>query len=172
MQPILAFTLLLSLASTPVTAGAVRCGDDGDGGACLWGRAEGFDGASVQVRGLKLSLVGITVPSRRDLCATKAGTGAFDCARPARKRMGELVSKGVACDVLDVAGDRLLGRCRVAEGDLGRLLVAAGTARAAKDGPYEPDQAAAMAGHKGLWHPDMVLPKDWDAVRRKGGKTE
>ncbi|MEW5726432.1 MAG: nuclease, partial [Pseudomonadota bacterium] len=107
----IALAALILVAAFPAWAGPVRCGDDGEGGACVWGRAEGFDGASVQVRGLKLSLVGVAVPSRRDLCAHK-GRDSFDCARPARKRMGELVAKGVACDILDVAGDRLLGRCR------------------------------------------------------------
>lgn len=171
MQPLLALSILVALAGTAAQAAPVRCGDDGEGGACVWGRAEGYDGATLQVRGLRVTLLGVTVPSRRDLCAHK-GKDAFDCGRPARKRMGELVAKGVACDILDVGGDRLLGRCRVAEGDLGRLLVAAGAARAAKDGPYEPDQAAAIAGQRGLWHPDTVLPRDWDAIRRKGDKAE
>jgi endonuclease YncB( thermonuclease family) len=172
MQPKLALSLIICLAWAPAWAGPVRCGDDGEGGACVWGRAEAYDGASLQVRGLKLTLMGITVPNRRDLCGARSGKEDFDCSRPARKRMGELLAKGVACDILDIAGDRLLGRCRVADGDLGRLLVVAGTARAAKDGPYEPDQATAMAARRGLWAADMVAPKDWDAARRKGEKSE
>lgn len=161
----------LLFLSTPALAAPVRCADDGEGGACVWGRAEGFDGAAVQVRGLKVHLVGVTVPSRKDLCANKASKEEFDCARPARKRMAELVGKGLACDILDVAGDKLHGRCKVADGDLGRLLVAAGAAKAAKDGPYEAEQNAATTAHKGLWHPDMILPKEWEAVRRKGDKA-
>lgn len=158
------------LATTPLSAAPIRCADDGEGGACVWGRAEGFDGAAVQVRGLRIHLMGVAVPSRKDLCANKAAKEEFDCARPARKRMAELVGKGLACDILDVSADRLHGRCKVAEGDLGRLLVAAGAAKAAKDGPYEAEQASATAAHKGLWHPDMILPKEWEAVRRKGEK--
>ncbi|MGE5548112.1 MAG: thermonuclease family protein [Solirubrobacterales bacterium] len=157
---------LLTVAA-PAGAGPARCAEDGDGGACVWGRAEAFDGGALQVRGLKVHLLGIAAPSRKDLCADKAKREEFDCARPARKRMGELVAKGVACDILDVGGDRLLGRCRVADGDLGRLLVASGVARAVKDGPYDPDQAAAVTAHRGLWHPDMVVPKEWEAVRRR-----
>lgn len=169
-KPIVLACLLI--AAVPAAAAPIRCSDDGEGGACVWGRVEGFDGASVQVRGLRIQLMGIVVPARRDLCANKATREDFDCARPARKRVGDAVAKGVACDLLDVAGDRLHGRCRVAEGDLGRLLVAAGAARAAKDGPYEPDQAAALAAHRGLWAADTVLPRDWDAVRKKGDKAE
>jgi endonuclease YncB( thermonuclease family) len=161
------FALITLLFATQAFAGPIRCSDDGEGGACVWGRAEGFDGATLQVRGLKVHLVGIQAPSRRDLCANRTSKEEFDCARPARKRMGELLSKGVACDILDVSADKLHGRCRVTDGDLGRLLVAAGTAKAAKDGPYEPDQAAALAAHKGLWATELVLPKDWDAVRKK-----
>lgn len=163
---------LMAVAALPVAAAPIRCSDDGDGGACVWGRAEGFDGASLQVRGLRVHLMGVAVPARKDLCANKATREEFDCARPARKRMAELLGKGVACDLLDVAGDRLHGRCRVSEGDLARLLVAAGVARAAKDGPYEGEQAAALAAHRGLWATDMVLPKEWEAVRRKGDKAE
>lgn len=170
LHPLLLVFLLLGPASA--AAGPIRCGDDGEGGACVWGRAEGFDGAAVQVRGLRIQVMGIAVPARRDLCANKGTREEFDCARPARRRMAELLGRGVACDILEVAGDRLLGRCRVADGDLGRLLVAAGTARAAKDGPYEGDQAAALAAHKGLWAADTVLPREWEAVRRKGDRTE
>lgn len=160
------------MAPSLAWAGPVRCAEDGEGGACLWGRAEGYDGAGLQVRGLRLQLAGVTVPSRKDLCANKASREEFDCARPARKRMGELLAKGVACDILEVSAGQMIGRCKVAEGDLGRLLVAAGVARAAKDGPYEDSQAQAIAQHKGLWQAEMVLPKDWEAARKKGEKAD
>jgi endonuclease YncB( thermonuclease family) len=123
----------------------------------------------VQVRGLRLQLIGIHAPGPRDLCAVR-GKGEFSCARSARKRMGELVGKGVACDIVDVGGDTLHGRCRVAEGDLSRLLVAAGVARAVKDGPFEPDQAAALSAQRGLWGADIILPKEWETVRRRNEK--
>lgn len=159
--------LLLALAA-PAQA-APRCAEDGEGGACVWGRVEGYDGAALQVRGLTLHLAGIQVPSRRDLCQNRASREMFDCSRPARKRLGEMVAKGVTCDLLDVSGDHLVARCKgAADGaDLAAALVAAGTARAVKDGPYEPDQAAALAARKGLWAPDMVIPKEWEAIRRK-----
>lgn len=156
--------------SAPAAAGPIRCSDDGEGGACVWGKAEGFDGGALQVRGLKIHLLGITAPTRKELCGTRSGRDDFDCGRPTRKRMAELLAKGVACDILDVTADRLHGRCRVADGDLGRLLVAAGVARAAKDGPYEGEQAAALAAHKGLWAQDVVLPRDWENVRKKGAE--
>jgi endonuclease YncB( thermonuclease family) len=170
MHAILAF--ILTLAAAPALAAPIRCGEDGEGGACVWGKAEGFDGATVQIRGLKVHLVGITVPSRRDLCANRASKEEFDCARPARRRMAELVGKGLACDILDVSADRLHGRCKVADGDLGRLLVAAGTAKALKDSPYESEQTNALTQHRGLWHADIILPKDWEAVRRRSDKAE
>lgn len=81
--------------------------------------------------------------------------------------MGEVLSKGVACEIVDVASGQLWGRCKVAEGDLGRLLVAGGLARAAKDGPYAEAQKQAIAARRGLWAADMVLPRDWEAARRK-----
>ena len=160
--------ILLALLALPVQAAPVRCPDDGEGGACVWGRAEGYDGASLQVRGLTIQVAGITVPHRRELCQDRAAKSSFDCARPARRRMGELLAKGVACDIWDVSGDKLWGRCQVAEGDLGRALVASGVARAAKDGPYEPEQSAALAAKRGLWAADTAIPKDWEAIRRKG----
>ncbi len=160
-----AATLVLS-TSAPA---APRCPEDADGGACLWGRVEGFEAGAVQVRGLRLQLIGIVVPGPRDLCAIK-GKDEFPCARPAKKRVGELVGKGVACDIVEAAGDTLYGRCRVAEGDLSRLLVAAGVARAGKDGPFEPEQAAALTARKGLWAADIVPPKEWEAVRRRSEK--
>lgn len=158
-----AATLVLSTAAPA----APRCPEDGDGGACVWGRVEGFEAGAVQVRGLRIQLIGIHVPGPRDLCSAKGGE--FPCARPAKKRVGELVAKGgVACDILDAASDTLYGRCRVTEGDLARLLVASGVARAVKDGPLEADQAAAMTAHKGLWAAEITPPKDWEAVRRRG----
>lgn len=160
--------LVLCLLTGPALAAPIRCSDDGEGGACVWGKAEGYDGASVQVRGLTVHLAGIAVPNRRDLCQNRATKAGFDCARPARKRMGELLAKGVACDIFDVAGDKLWGRCTVAEGDLAQALVASGVARAAKDGPYDADQAAAMTAKKGLWAADLTIPRDWDVLRRKG----
>lgn len=170
MQLRIVLLVLAFLSAVPATAAPVRCADDGDGGACLWGRAEAFDGAAVQIRGLRVHLVGIAVPTRKDLCQDKLRKEEFDCARPARKRMAELLAKGVACDLLDVAADRLYGRCRVADGDLGRQLVASGVAKATKDGPYESEQAAALAAKKGLWSPDLLPPREWEAVRRKGDK--
>lgn len=163
-----ALPLALVLLAQPAQSAAIRCADDGEGGACLWGKVEGYDGAGLQIRGLSVQLAGITVAHRRDLCQSKAAKTTFDCAKPARKRMAELLAKGVACDILDVAGDRLIARCTVAEGDLGQALVAAGVARAAKDGPYDPDQAAALAAKRGLWAGDMIIPKDWEAIRKKG----
>jgi endonuclease YncB( thermonuclease family) len=156
-----------ALAATALAA-PLRCAEDGDGGACVWGRAEGFEADAVQVRGLRVQLMGVAAPGHRDLCTNKTAKDEFPCSRPARKRMADLVAKGgVACELFDVSGDTLWGRCRVADGDLGRLLVAAGVARATKDGPYEADQAAALAGHKGLWAQDMVPPKEWETVRRR-----
>lgn len=163
--------LLLLLAASSAQAGPIRCGDDGEGGgACVWGRAEGFDADSVQVRGLRVQLLGVAAPGPRDLCGERAGKGEFACVRPARKRMAELVAKGVACDVFDVAGGTLYGRCKGADGDLARHLVAAGVVRAAKDGPYEAEQAAALAAGKGLWAADIQPPKDWETVRRKNAR--
>jgi hypothetical protein len=145
----------------------LRCADDVEGGACVWGRAEGYDAGGLQVRGLHIILAGITAPGRKDLCGGKPTKDEFDCARPARKRMGDLLAKGVACEIVDVASGQLWGRCKVAEGDLGRLLVTAGLARAAKDGPYAEAQKQAVAAKRGLWSADVVLPRDWEAARRK-----
>lgn len=143
--------------------GPIRCADDGDGGACVWGRAEGFEADAVQVRGLRIQLMGVAAPNQRDLCTNRTAKDEFPCARPARKRVAELVAKGIACDLYDVSGDTLYGRCRVAEGDLGRLLVGSGVVRSVKDGPYEAEQAAALAARKGLW--------GWTSSRPKTGKA-
>ncbi|WP_291723616.1 nuclease [Magnetospirillum sp. 64-120] len=156
------------LAAQPALSAPIRCSDDGEGGACVWGRVEGYDGSSVQIRGLTIQLAGIVVPPRRDLCQDKAAKTSFDCAKPARKRMGELLSKGVACDILDVAGGVIWGRCTVADGDLGAALVVSGVAKAAKDSPYDTEQAAALAAKKGLWAAGTVIPKDWENIRKKG----
>lgn len=155
------------IAASSAQAGALRCAEDAEGGACVWGRAEGFEAGALQVRGLHIALAGLTVPGRKDLCGSKATKEDFDCARPARKRMAELVAKGVACEILDVAAGQLWGRCRSADGDIGRLMVQAGVARAAKDGPYGDAQKQAVQGKKGLWAADMILPRDWEAARRK-----
>lgn len=159
------------LATSAAWSGPLRCPEDAEGGACVWGRVDGFEADAVQVRGLRVQLMGIVAPGPRDLCGNRAGKDDFACARPARKRMAELTAKGVACDVFDMAGGTLYGRCRAADGsDLGRALVASGVARSVKDGPYEADQAAALAGHKGLWSADIAPPKDWEALRRKAEK--
>lgn len=168
----IALALTLLLVSLPALAGPLRCPEDAEGGACVWGRVEGYDAESLQVRGLHVALAGIAAPGRKDLCAAKSTKEEFDCARPARKRMGELTAKGVACEVVDVASGRLWGRCKVAEGDLGRLLVTAGLARAAKDGPYAEAQRQAVQAKRGLWAADMVLPRDWETARRKAEDEE
>lgn len=172
MKYVFAIFLLFGACLSTAQAAPLRCADDGDGGACLWGRAEGTDGGTVRVRGFEVHLIGLVAPTRRELCGNRANKDEFDCARPARRRMAELTAKGVACDLLDMAGDKLYGRCRVAEGDLGRLLVTSGVVRAVKDGPYDADQAAAQAAHRGLWSADMILPRDWETARRKGEKSE
>ncbi|MCA1909336.1 MAG: nuclease [Magnetospirillum sp.] len=158
----------LFLAAQPAHSAPIRCTDDGEGGACIWGKVEGYDGSSLQIRGLTIQLAGITVPPRRDLCQDKNAKTSFDCAKPARKRMGELLAKGVACDILDVAGGVIWGRCAVFDGDLGAALVASGVAKAAKDSPYDAEQAAALAAKKGLWAAGTVIPKDWENIRKKG----
>ena len=156
----------------PVGQAAPRCADDGEGGACVWGRVEGFDGGSVQLRGLKVVLAGITAPSYRDFCGNRNSKEEFDCGRPARKRMADLVAKGVACEIVEVSGAQLWGRCRGVDGDLGRLLVQSGVVRAAKDGPYAEAQKQAVAAKKGLWAADTILPKDWETARRKAEDDE
>jgi endonuclease YncB( thermonuclease family) len=159
--------LALALVQSAYAANPPRCPEDGDGGACVWGRAEGWDGGGVQVRGLRINFIGITAPSRKDLCADKREE--FDCARPARKKVAELVAKGpVACEIMDVASGELRGKCRSEAGDMGRILVEAGLARAAKEGPYDDAQGVAITKKLGLWAPDIVLPRDWDRVRSKG----
>lgn len=161
---------LVWLVPAAADAGPLRCAEDGEGGACVWGRAEGFEADAIQLRGLRIQLIGISAPGPRDLCGDRARKEEFPCNRPGRKRVAELVAKGVACDLFDVAGGTLYGRCKGADGDIARQLVNAGVARAIKDGPYEAEQAAAMAAHKGLWGQDMVPPKDWEALRRRAEK--
>lgn len=167
MHTILPLLLALLAAIPAQAAGPLRCPEDSEGGACAWGKVEGFDAGAVQIRGLHIAVAGIITPVRKDLCANRSTKEEFDCGRPARKRMAELVAKGVACEIVDVGSSQLWGRCRVLDGDLGRLLVQAGVARAAKDGPYEEAQKQAVLGKKGLWAADMVLPRDWEAARRK-----
>jgi len=159
-------------AAAPPPPAFPRCPEDAEGGACVWGKVEGFEAGAVQVRGLHVVLSGITVAGRKDLCASRSGKEEFDCARPARRRMAELVAKGVACEILDVASGQLWGRCRGTEGDLGRLLVSGGLARAAKDGPYADAQKQAVAAKRGLWAADTVLPKDWETARRKAEEED
>jgi len=144
-----------------------RCPEDAEGGACVWGRVEGFDGGALQVRGLRIVLAGISVPGRHDLCASRMTREEFDCARPARKRMADLVKGGVACEIVESGPGHLWGRCRGADGDLARLLVQAGAARAPKDGPYEEAQIQAVNAKRGLWAAEMILPRDLESARRK-----
>ncbi|EPY00982.1 thermonuclease family protein [Magnetospirillum fulvum] len=144
-----------------------RCAEDSEGAACVWGRVEGFDAGSIQLHGLSIELVGITVPGRKDLCGNRVSREDFDCARPTRKKMADLVRGGVACEIVDVASGQLWGRCHTLDGDLGRLLILAGVARAAKDGPYEEPQLQAINAKRGLWAPEIILPRDWDAAKRK-----
>jgi|GEM_PF-1614835 len=175
--------LALALALTPIAAPAQtappaaaspppppplpRCAEDSEGAACAWGRAEAFDAGSLQLHGLPVALIGITAPSHKDLCGSRASREEFDCARLAKRRMAELVRNGVACELLDISGSQAWGRCRTVEGDLGRLLVQAGVARAAKDGPYEESQLQAITAKRGLWANDVILPRDWDNARHK-----
>ncbi|MBX9633709.1 MAG: nuclease [Magnetospirillum sp.] len=163
----LALFVLAAFCASPAWAAPLRCSEDPEGGACIWGKVEGFEAGAVQLRGLRIQLLGIQAPTHRDLCTNKTAKDEFICSRPASKRMGELVAKGVSCDIMDAAGDTLYGRCRIAEGDLARLLVSAGLLRAAKDGPYETDQAAALTARRGLWATDIIPPKDWEAARRR-----
>jgi len=170
-----AVVLILSgllAAAGPAGAAGLRCAEDSEGGACVWGKVEGFEAGAVQVRGLHIILSGVLVPARKDLCGNRATKEEFDCARPARKRMGELVAKGVACEIVDVGSGQLWGRCRAPEGDLGRLLVQAGVARAAKDGPHAEAQKQAVAAKRGLWAAEVVLPRDWETARRKAAEDE
>jgi endonuclease YncB( thermonuclease family) len=149
-----------------------RCAEDvGEGAACIWGRVEGFDAGSVQLHGLPIALVGIAPPGRKDLCGSRATRDEFDCARPARKKMADLVRGGVACEIVDVAGGQLWGRCRTADGDLGRQLILAGLVRTVKDGPYEEPQLQAITAKRGLWAADIVLPRDWEATKRKASEN-
>jgi len=151
----------------PAAPALPRCAEDSEGAACVWGRVEGFDAGSVQIHGLPIELVGITVPGRKDLCGNRTSRDEFDCARPTRKKMADLVRGGVACEIVDVASGQLWGRCHTPDGDLGRLLILAGVARAAKDGPYEEPQLQAITAKRGLWATDIILPRDWEAAKRK-----
>jgi len=153
--------------SAPALPSLPRCAEDSEGAACVWGRVEGFDAGSVQLHGLSIELVGLTVPGRKDLCGNRVSHEEFDCARPTRRKMADLVRGGVACEIVDVAGGQLWGRCRTLDGDLGRLLILAGVARTAKDGPYEEPQLQAINAKRGLWAPEIVLPRDWEAAKRK-----
>ncbi|MBY0430103.1 MAG: thermonuclease family protein [Rhodospirillales bacterium] len=167
------FCLALVLAATlawPVHA-LPRCAEEADSAACVWGRVEAVEGGALTVRGLPVTLAGIHAPSRRDVCASRSTGRTFDCARPARKRMTELTAKGVTCDIVDVAGGALIGQCRVAEGDLALLLVQSGVVRG-RDPIYEEANAAARTAHKGLWDPDVLAPRDWQAGRGKGRGRE
>ncbi|CCG40279.1 thermonuclease family protein [Magnetospirillum molischianum] len=154
-------------AAAPAPPALPHCTEESEGAACVWGRVEGFDAGSVQMHGLPIELVGVTVPGRKDLCGNRVSRDEFDCARPARKKMAELVRGGVACDIVDVAGGQLWGRCHTIDGDLGRLLILAGVARAAKDGPYEEPQLQAITAKRGLWATEIILPRDWEAAKRK-----
>ncbi|CAA7616826.1 thermonuclease family protein [Magnetospirillum sp. SS-4] len=157
----------LALVPSPVLAAPMRCPEDAEGGACVWGRVEGFDGATLQIRGLSIALAGVVAPSRKDICANRSTREEFACGRPARKRMAELVAKGIACDIVEVESGQLWGRCRGPDGDVARLLIQAGVVKASKDGLFEDAQKQAVKARKGLWAAEIILPRDWEAVRRK-----
>lgn len=126
------------------------------------GPVDVIDGDTLRLAdGRPLRLEGLDAPEIDQFCERPSGT--YACGRAARRALFRLVA---GANVTCVARgrdryDRLLGRCRAGEEDIGASLVAAGWAVA--NGRYRVEEGAARTAGRGLWQGSFERPADWRA---------
>lgn len=133
--------------------------------APVTGHAEIVDGDTLRIERVRVRLVGIDAPERDQFCKTADGAD-WPCGKEARQFLvHSIAGQPVSCVPTgrDIYG-RTLARCRVADADLGRTIVAAGWAVTYID--YATEQSSARAQHFGIWQGEFDNPADW---RRTSG---
>jgi endonuclease YncB( thermonuclease family) len=127
----------------------------------LSGAARAVDGDTLVVSGERVRLLGIDAPELDQTCALDGK--AWACGAWARAALRDLVrGSDVVCstDGRD-RFDRLIGRCRIGDRDLGGTLVRNGAAFAyvRYSTAYVPEQELARAEGRGLWAAVVESPE-------------
>lgn len=159
MKPcrLLAVLLLLLAGALPAIA------------ADLGGQASVVDGDTIQIHGQRIRLWAIDAPESRQLC--RAAGRPYRCGQQAALALADKIGQGtVTCrhKYFDRYG-RSVAACQVAGDDLGRWMVRAGWALAAR--PYSriyvPDEDAARRAGRGLWRGTFEAPWEWRRDKRR-----
>jgi endonuclease YncB( thermonuclease family) len=124
-----------------------------------------IDGDTLTADGKRLRIEGVDAPELGQSCTSEEGTS-YACGEDARRALSGLVSAGS----WECSGtsrdryDRLLVICKRGVDDLGRLLVAVGSAVA--DGRYLSAEAEARQFKRGIWAGRFDRPSDWRRMRK------
>lgn len=98
----------------------------------------------------EIRLAGIAAPAPGDTC-TSTAEEEWPCGMAARTALRQLVrNRAVECDIIDEAGDALVGDCRVGSRPLSAWLVEQGWAEP-EDGRYQDAAEAARAEERGMF---------------------
>ncbi len=104
-----------------------------------------IDGDTVEIRGWRIRLHGIDAPESRQLCRRNGKP--WQCGKDAANALARKIARRpVRCEDLGRDRyDRIIGRCTVADGDLGAWMVSQGLALATWGrGRREPELVAEL----------------------------
>lgn len=131
------------------------------------GTAAIVDGDTLRIGTTRIRLIGLDAPELAQTC-TGADGADWPCGRQARS-FAEQIAGGRTVACVPSGRDRyarVLARCSVEDGDLGREIVGAGWAVADMD--YGVEAARARAAHAGIWAGTFTAPAEW---RRTHGEA-
>lgn len=136
------------------------------------GLAEPVEGDVLAVNGMLVRLYGLDAPELGQFCTARDGRP-YDCGLAARNILGRLIGdRMVDCTLFSrLPSGAEVGACTVGGNDLGALMVMSGWAFSARalSNRYEPHEAAAQAGARGLWSGRAKRPWVWRQEQAEAG---
>jgi len=140
----------------------------------LTGQATVIDGDTIEIHRQRIRLSGIDAPESDQLCRGDDSLQ-YRCGADAANELDRFIAgRPVSCEQLDVDRyKRVVAFCTVGGVDLGEWIVRQGFAfdwpRYSR-GKYAVAQREAQQVQRGVWSGSYVMPWDYRACRRDGGR--